>query len=493
MDIELDEVVPRRRPRQVWWLAVLGIVGVVAGAAGFAWSRRSDDPGYLGVARPAGPQPDLRWTLDQMPAGWTAFGAAEMVPPGFTFSWTTMGSFRMTAYGTTDDPLAPTIVLGVGGDLNEGGAMAAASKQVSRIDANGVVGSCGTEEFGWQRCLVAKGDRSVQTHSRGMTDDELRAVLSTLHVVDGAPAVDVGSLPVGMSSLGSWRNEVPSAISAVHDGAVVAFIAFGGTDGKVGLQVGHAADQQLAFAFETRALHATEVDGVTYYEGEIVDSLLRTLNWEHDGFAFELNVFGVTDFDLIDIARGLRPASAAEWAAAVTATPIAMERQDQSTTSSGPTTTEPPIVELAADDIVDTQVTATASLLPEGGGLVVHAPVPGMADVPFTLLPLPQGYSTALGDGDYTLSGYDGDGAYRLWGIGNDRFDGAYVYTTDMVSTTLRVIRTSGERYNVDLVDVPGDPGRRVAYIAVPLGELWGADVIDTFGKVLDRFGLSLD
>jgi hypothetical protein len=116
-----------------------------------------------------------------------------------------------------------------------------------------------------------------------------------------------------------------------------------------------------------------------------------------------------------------------------------------------------------------------------------------MADVPFTLLPLPQGYSTALGDGDFSMSGYDGDGAYRLWGIRNDRFDGAYVYTTDMVSTTLRVIRTSGERYNVDLVDVPGDPGRRVAYIAVPLGELWGADVIDAFGKVLDRFGLSLD
>lgn len=492
MSIERDGLAPRRRPRWVVWTSVVAVVGVLAGVGAALWSRRDDDPGYLGIPIAAGPQPDLRWTLDPMPAGWTAFGAAEMVQPGFSFSWSAMGSFWMSAYGTSDDPLAPTIVLGIGDELNAQGPMSTATVDMRRFESDGVVGVCGTEEFGWRRCMVTKDSLQVQSHSRGLTDDELRTALASVRSVGGAPVVAENDLPDGLSSLGSWHNQVPSTICAVHEGAVAATVGFGGTSGKVGLQVGRADEQELAFGFETRDLHARVVDGVTYYEGIYLADYLRTLVWERDGLAFEFTAVGQVDVDLVQLAQTLRPASSDEWDAAISAAATQISRSQESTTTTESAPTTSTIDAPSAASIVDVPVQVTAELLPEGGGLVVHAAAPGGGDVPFTLLETSDGFSTALGDGTFTVTGFPGGVPDQLDLVRDDRWVAGYIVTSDRRAVSLRLVRTSGERYVVDLVDVPGDPGRRMAYMVVPAGEFWSVDVIDEFGVVLDLIGKPL-
>jgi hypothetical protein len=488
-----EEVAPRAGRRRLWVFAPILLSLAALATAGVVLTRRHDDPGYQGLPIPIGPQPDLRWTMDPLPNGWVANGASEMMAQGFALNWNLTGSFRMTAYGTADDPTKPTLLLGVGDDMNSTGLNDVATDDLHRFEANGAVGLCGTGTFEVQICVVTKGGRRVQSHSRGVSAVQLASALMSVEVVNGAPTVPAMALPRGMAQLGSWHNEAPGALSAVRKGAVAAFIGFGGADGKASVQVGHAAQQDLALGFETGEPHTRVVDGVTYYEAELVPGYLRLVVWEHEAFAFQMLITGATQIDAVQLARALRPASASEWTAALTAVP----RQYVRPPSSDPTVTETTWPTMGTDgpdasSIVDVPLVTRVEVLPGGGGLVFHAALPGGRDVPLTVLSTSDSVATSLDGAAFSVAGVPDAPGPLLNPVASATWSGAYVLTSDARAATMRVVRTNGDRYVVPLVPVPDGSGQRAAYLSVPAGQRWNVEVDDQFGTALDFIGLAV-
>lgn len=487
-----EDVRPRAGRRRLWVFAPIMISLAALVVAGVVLTRRDDDPGYQGMPVELPPQPDLHFTMDPLPDGWVAAGGADMVPMGLTYDWMLIGNFDMTAYGTSDDPMQPAIVLAVGDE------MAAAATDVNsgatvvvRIERNGVVGLCGLDEFGLQRCLVTKDGRHVLSHSRGFTDEQLVAALVAVTIEHGVPAVPAAALPAGTALLASWHNQSPGPLSAIHEGAVGAVMTFAGTDGKATLTVGRADQQELALAFASGAPMAREVDGITYYVAEVVHDAVRHVVWEHDGLAFQMVILGAADLDPVHLARSLRPATAGEWTAALGTTAPRMQLPPQEQVSD--TTWPPPVTDGPdAASIVDVPIETRVEVLPDGGGLLLHAALPGGPDVPLTVLKTDDTLATSL-DGDrFVVTGIAGATLPLIETVDSAKWSGAYVLTTDARATTLLMVRTNGDRYVVPLVTVPGSGGARAAYVAVPAGERWNVEVDDQFGTALDFMGQSV-
>jgi hypothetical protein len=397
----------------------------------------------------------------------------------------------MTVYGTADDPTKPTLLLGVGVELNSPDNTRFGTADMRRIEVNGVVGLCGTGDFDVQRCLVTKDGRHVQSHSRGFTDDQLATALGALTIDHGVPTVPVSALPNGTAVLRSWHNQAPGGLSAVHEGAVGAAVSFSGTDGKAVLTVGHADQQELALAFEPGEPIAHEVGGITYYVAEVVPDIIRIVTWENDGLAFQMFVTGAADTDVVHLARSVRPATADEWAATLTVVPprpqLPPQEQVSETTWPSPVTDGPD-----ASSIVDVTIETRVEVLPDGGGLVLHSALPGERDVPLTVLQTDDNLATSLDGDQFSVTGIAGATLPLLATAESAKWSGTYVLTPDARAATMQVVRANGDRYVVELVPVPGSGGLRAAYVSVPAGERWNAETLDQFGTPLDLIGMAV-
>ena len=481
---------PRRHRRAP---ALVGaVVAVVAVVGGVLWLRQPDsqDDGVFEGAS-AAPQPDLHWVLDAPPGDTVAFGASDFYPAVYSLTWTAAGSFRTSMYGAADDPSAPAIVLGIGDELNMDGVagMGAASTDMRRWTfGDDGTGLCGSDPSGMRRCLLWVDGRVIGAHATGWTDADLQRMLSSVRIDGGTPLLDESALPAGTSLLGTWKNQVPTPDAATDGSEPVSALSYLDRTGRrFVLTTGHAATHDIASAFELGATDATTVDGVTYYSGDLGPLAYRTVVWERDGRTFVLGAIGAPDDDLIALARGVRPASADEWAAAVSATPPAVDQMP-----AAPTTVAPPTTAAFAPapaTVTDVPVTVTAVDGEDGGGLVLTAALPDGSATPLTLFVVPGGQVPVL-DGIADPYGLDDAGRPVVMAARSDTSWAAFVVTTEPSARQLRVTRSNGDRYVADLVPYPGQDGTWVAAIVVPRDEIVGAELVDEFGNRLDAFGL---
>lgn len=487
-----EDVAPRAGRRRLWVFAPILLSLAALVVAGVLLTRDDDDPGYQGLPVELPPQPDLHWTMDPMPDGWVAAGGVDAVPQGYVLDRVLTGNFDMTAYGTSDDPTKPALVLAVGDEMIAAeGDLRSGATEVREVDVNGVVGLCAVGGFSVQRCLVTKDGTKVESRSRGFTVDELLAALGAITLDFDAPTIPVAALPSGVSMLAKWHNQAPGALSAVHEGAVGAWASFGGADGKASLTVGRDDQQELALAFEQGELSARELDGITYYEGVYMPDVLRIVSWEHEGFAFQMVVTGASEIDLVQLARAVRPATADEWATAVTATapPLDLHGQDPASDTTFP----PPVTEGPdAASIFEVRVTTRVDVLADGGGLVLHTALPGGPDVPLRVVKTDDTLAVSLDDQPFVVTEIAGATLPLLDTVQTAKWSGTYVLTSDARAATLRVQRANGDRYAVDLVPVPDGGGLKAAYVSVPAGERWNAEVVDQFDVRLDFLGLEV-
>ena len=83
------------------------------------------------------------------------------------------GKFSLTLYGTHDQPMAPTVLLGIGrlrtsrSDGGPGPDLSDTTEQ-ERLDTGGHTVVCGKKADGLLRCFVTVGSTIVRSHSRGV-------------------------------------------------------------------------------------------------------------------------------------------------------------------------------------------------------------------------------------------------------------------------------------------------------------------------------------
>lgn len=479
--VPVDQPVRRRRR---WPIVVTVLVVVIAATAGTIWIARDDAPRVVRSTEPAPPQPDLHWVLGAVPEDWVEFAAGDSYPGEFAFSWLLDGSYQTAMYGTEDDPSAPAMILAVGDRLNADGMSGYATREMTRWSDGDSTGICGTGPTGIRVCMVETDGTTVQSHSAGLSPEDVQAALMTLQVRDGMPEVDVAALPAGVQHLGSWRNVMPQPVGISDGHSAVSVVQYKAQDGQFAiLTVGRDDEQDLASAFDLGLTKGVTVDGITYFRVLSESGEVEWVVWRQDGLAFQLMVHA-TETDGLALARGVRPAETDEWAAAVTAT---LPQFSPGTPAS--TTPQPPMPTMAPPppSVTDVPVTLTAVERSGAGGIEISSTAPD--GVPLTFLYGPDSIAVGV-DGQFQTYGLDGGLPQRLEAARSTESWGAYIVTSDPRVWALRLTRANGERYTGELVPFPGRDDLRVAAIVVPVNEFVGADLVDEFGKVLDELGL---
>jgi hypothetical protein len=477
---------------------VIAVVCAAVATGAVVLSRRGDDSPSVAAA-------DLRWLLADPPAGWEAYGALDTLQAGTPDYWADVGHYRMALYGTHDDPAAPTVILAFGEEMNADGFLALNGiPDIQRFDAKGRTVGCGTYFTGWQLCFVQVGDAVVQAHARGLPADELATLLTSTTADHGAPRLSSSSLPARMRELATWEDRLPAPISTIVPTATATTVLYVGPDGSgATMTVGRAAEQDLAGSFELADFERVQDGGMTYFVGDDSSVGTRAVVWERAEYAYVLVVGG--DADPLALARTVRPATAAEWAAAITnqpAPPAARPVPPKVSTTVSPnpsatvattlsttlsttplTTTPSPLPSV----ITDVPLTPVVEPVPGGAGATFSTPLPDGTFGTLTLIALPGVVLTSFDGtptGGETLT--DSLVLSPLMGV---QSSGAYVISTEGRATILRVTRTNGERYLVPLTPHLDDPGVMVAYIALPQNQTERIDVVDGFGVVLDHIG----
>jgi len=260
--------------------------------------------------------PDLHWVIGAPQPGLAIDGVHDSLKDWTMFEY--IGDetrYRMALYGTQDDPSAPSILIGVHFGMG--------TLEVSGADPGNDHGvGCSTDQVGTQRCTLSLDHGTVlESHSRGLTRAEISTVMRSAMMVGGNPRLPTKVLPAGMHLL-KVRSELSDGpISAPYvgglHGATIGYLGAG--DGQhaphVSLTVTPAEEQDLA---EVTLVPFTRrsVDGVDYFVYAATTVPLTWVTWQHDGKDFYLLCVRVTLEDALSMARSVRLATPAEWAAA---------------------------------------------------------------------------------------------------------------------------------------------------------------------------------
>lgn len=311
----------------------------------------------------------------------------------------------------------------------------------------------------------------------------------TLQVRDGIPELDLAGLPAGMTLLDARRNGMPTAVGEQGDAVVSGLQYHGPDDAMALLTVGRAGEHDIAAAFDLGADEATTVNGVSYFHGTSEAGLIEFVVWQRDGLAFQMMATPDKGVDLITLAASARPATKAEWAAAVAAPRPVFPPSSASTLPVTDEATPQPAPVPATVRSVPVTVSAVGRL--DEGGIIIVTELPDGTAAPITLLR--QGDTTSVGiDNAYvTYSGPEDYSSALITFARSDTSWGAYVVTSDTRAATLSVTRANGDRYVAALVPDPVRWDLRVAAIAVPIDEFVGAELTDEFGRELDRIGFT--
>jgi hypothetical protein len=217
--------------------------------------------------------------------------------------------YSMALYGTSDDPSAPSIVIG-----RYTGVDSISFGDTNLSEERGV--SCSTDNVDTLRCSVSVGhDRLVASHSHGVPRAEVQTLLGAVTTVGGNPRLPDALLPAGMHLLKTRVQQRDGSINNPYSGGLHgARAGYTGPDGRrVSLVVGRADEQELSevtlVPFSRRS-----ADGTDYFV--FSKFALSWVVWQHDGRAFYLLAQKVDADAALAMARSVRPATVAEWLAA---------------------------------------------------------------------------------------------------------------------------------------------------------------------------------
>jgi hypothetical protein len=263
----------------------------------------------------SGAGPDLHWVIGAPPPGLATDGLYDSLKNWTMFEY--IGDetrYRMALYGTQDDPSSPSILLGVHFGMG--------SLEISGADPGNDHGvGCSTDQVGTQRCTLSLDHGTVlESHSHGLTRPEISTLMRSATMVGGNPRLPSKVLPAGMRLL-KVRSELSDGpISAPYvgglHGATIGYLGAGDSQHAphVSLTVTPAAEQDLA---EVTLVPFTRrsVDGVDYFVYAAPTVPLTWVTWQHDGKDFYMVCVRVTLEDALSMARSVRLATPAEWAA----------------------------------------------------------------------------------------------------------------------------------------------------------------------------------
>ncbi len=477
----------------VWLRPALVMAAVVAVIAGLVWvSGRQAEP--ADQRDPA----DLRYVIGDLPEGWKATEARDestvLRPNEF--------GITMATYGTRDDPMAPYVQIIWQDPAKDDGLLItglpnmAGYSNLREVAVRDGVAACGDDQQ-TVRCAMDSLDGQLQVNAIGLADDRIAQLFSAVQVVDGEPFIELASLPAGLSPLfhGDPYEQISVVWSRVMgDGPAIVNYSHAASDSGASLIIGWADENDMASAAGFGELAAVKVNGNGGYIGLVPYSGLREIVWRDGDRTFAL----ATDdpaVDLVALAESVRPATNAEWSAIDVEVPnepavggtdgtVVAGTVPETVPGEVPATTDPSV---SMPDAVVGDVAVTQVVEPVNAATVLYSctsPEGESGQVQVAILAGSILVSDATGGGS-TLLPLDGTVYSKPVLVGVNGGVGAVAVSTDPRAAQLRVTRSNGERWVLDLVVVQGHPELKVGVIVLAEDQLVTYDVVDADGNVL--------
>ncbi|MEQ1699158.1 MAG: hypothetical protein ABMA25_03565 [Ilumatobacteraceae bacterium] len=489
-----------KRPT-VWLRPALVMAAVVAVIAGLVWvSGRQADP-----ADQRDPV-DLRYVIGNLPEGWTATEAHDI---SSTLQPNTFG-MSAAVYGTRDDPTAPYAQI-IWQDPNKDDVATIAGvssmggySNLREVTAGERVVVCG-DDLRIVHCVLSNPEGAMQLTAVGVSDALIAQMFGAVQLVEGEPFIAEDLLPAGLSPLYHGDPFGPRSViwsSLFGPGPAVVTYSNESSDSGAGLAVGWAEDNDMVMAATFVDLTAVDVAGRSGFIGSIPSSGIREIVWRVDDRVFALYSADASH-DLVAMAESVRPATSDEWSAMVVDAPAANIGDTTpaegtyvvapESTIEGDAPPETDVLVPPPSAIHDVAVTQTVEVVNVATSLYSCATPDGESQqVQVAVLTGQILVSDATGGGGALLP-FDGTLFTNVSTMGmgvvlsDGELDGVGVVaiSTDPGAAQLRVTRSNGERWVLDLVTAPGHPDVRVGAIVLPDNEFVTYDVIDAEGTVL--------
>lgn len=477
--------------RNGWLRPALLVTVVGALVAALVIVAASDDAPSVGHD-PKG----LRYLVGDLPTGWKATSTKDAGVRVDVPQFDAHGYL----YGTAGDPTAPTIELRWNDpahprkDLYEFGfgfAFLMGTTDLRQFEVAGRDAGCGNSTYvpGGVECVVDTNDGMVYVTSGGLSAEALSGLLQAMTITADGPTLPDAVLPAGMVFIGARDLSETSPVVHGSGGSLgsAAVVYQGPGESTAWLETSWAGGDDLAAAATAADWQRTTVAEHAAFIGAATEGRGVRLLWQQDGRVFSLGMVGDTA-DALAMAESVRAARGDEWSAigAVPDVPQSPDTTTGATETSGPSdggdgspVTLAPGVDIADVDVVQRMEQVTPDdyrftvALPDGtfgGGAV--AVVAGNV---FLRTDYGTGFHLSL------ASSLDGPVAN---GIGDNNVGGAFAVSRDPQWTILRVTRSNGERYTMQMVELPGHPGVWIGVVLLPPGTLVTAEILDATGHV---------
>lgn len=429
---------------------------------------------------------------------------------------------KMAVFGTDQAPLGPQLVISVplvepqdNPPLETPWATNFVEREINgrRVVFADKLDGAEEEATDIRLTFVEAGDSVVFMSSRGLTDTELGRVASDVVVgADGAPEIspDVVPAELGLLGVGQVNEVAPIWVASIggYGGETASGVTYQvvGSPAMVRLAVGETAPADTTVSsLSLGEFVETDVDGHRAWFFEATGE--STLVWQRDGLTFYLSQSNADEDLLQQLADGVRRASASEWQELVAAVPEDFQNAPTGTElaaevgpgpDDAPAETEPPANTASPRkeaSVVD-HIIETARNAPSLSSIELTASLPDGFAYQFDVSVLDDGVRIVPGVADLVLGSATYDRpiaepfAFRSTG-GGDSSNGVSVLTLvteEIEAAILRVTRSNGERYILELQTVDAHPNVGFAGVVMPRGEFVSADVVSVDGRILAKW-----
>ena len=423
----------------------------------------------------------LHWLLRDLPSGWKpadVFDSATSPPHQIP------DVFATNLYATDAAPLGPMLSVQGSTDTTQGiviGSYSGDALGYVEFDLGGKRAAFARLPNGGRGLYVEINSSWVYLASRNISDELLLQLAGTL-AADASGHYDVGAaaLPDG------FKKVVPMTATR-RDLVTVSYSSPASAAGIVLLAIGPAAPALVAspqMSFDFQPVSVGDFSGFVgsqTSENTTPPTTAWVVLWRRDGLDFQVSGQGLTEEQTIAAAASASRASPEEWSALGSqAGPVATAPAGTSP-AEVPSDTRPSFVGEPRDvavtvtvDDISANEEQWSGVLPTGESWTARiSRVYEQMDVRYLI------------DGKLVESGF-GTSTGPPTGTSVSCCNPIAI-TNNPQATSLRVLRSNGDRYTVPLHELPGTGGVRVALIAIPDGTLL-AELIDTNGNVLESY-----
>lgn len=477
-------VVPARSttPRTIAF-AVAAVVVLVAGLV--AIGNRSDR------TDPTAPDPALPWIIPDLPSGWAPLTTLRPGPGADISAWAP----TYTVFATPGAVDGPSFALSSGNDFTGPPAAANAfdyeDRTVNGVDVVVASGDRGT--LAWAR--TEDGWRQASSSTLGR--DELAiAVAHVIALADGTLDIPPAHLPAGVERLASgtiaelaplaWGglgySPAPGVTAVVYSaGSLVPGLFVAESDAGVQLEA------MAAILGAPEAVRVNSAEGWRFRILPMSAVYGDVVVWQLDGRLLAVGSSGDASLDLVALSASVRHASPDEWRAYPAAElPVAEAPAETEVPAEAPAVTETPVERPEQGTIREVPIPwsnqSTAS-----HQVTLAATLPDGTTVETAVTLVAGGAVYRYGD-EATWGSWADDTLRQFLQVGR----GGGVLTRDQEATRLAIVVESGDRYLVDLVEVPDTGGTRAAMLPLPEGSpaLVRLELLDADGEVIETYDL---